>query len=93
VYRCAECGTRSVVHRGRKRFRKRYAVVGIIGLSALLWFAAVNVALTGHTRIIHTVGKVVRKSNHAGQGVRAAIHRVEGDRGEYIEDTPVGNTH
>lgn len=65
--------------------QKRFFLLGAILCSLMLWFVSINIATTGHTKVIKTTGKVVRKADRTGNELRRALRRAQGDRGEYVQ--------
>ncbi|MEH3104677.1 MAG: hypothetical protein PGN12_12300 [Sphingomonas phyllosphaerae] len=85
VYRCAACGRRLVLHNHRSRQRKRNWVATALLVSGAIWFVSYNLAMHGHTRVLHTASKAARKAEAVASRGRAAIHRAQGDRGSYVD--------
>lgn len=85
VYRCQACQRSVLVHNGRRRRRKRVYLVAAMLVSASMWFVSYNLLVHGRTRVLHTAARATRKAEAAAARGRAAIHRVEGDRGAYLD--------
>lgn len=89
VYRCGGCERRLVLHNGKSRTQKRFFLAAAFIVSAALWFVGYNLVANGRTGVLSTSERVVDKVDHTAGVVRATIHRVEGDRGAYVEgDAP-----
>jgi hypothetical protein len=43
---------------GRTRIHKRFWLLGVVGVSCLMWFAIINLGRTGHTKIIRS-GQII----------------------------------
>jgi hypothetical protein len=85
VYRCDSCDACVVKHRGARRIAKRFYFLGAVTCSLMLWFVSVNVATTGHTKVLKTTRRAVHKADRTGIEIRGAIHKAEGDRGQHVE--------
>ena len=85
VYVCRGCALRKTLHKNRRRIQKRYTLFGLIFVSVALWFAILNVARDGHTKILQTTSNVAVKLDQAASRSRKTIHKVEGDTGSYVD--------
>lgn len=85
VHRCERCGLTRLTHGGRGRSRKRWWLAGALAVSAGLWFVSYNLVVHRRTRVLHTMSRAARKAEVAASRGRAAIHRIEGDRGTYVD--------
>jgi hypothetical protein len=85
VHRCAWCGSRTLTHGGRQRRRKRVFFGAALLVSAGLWFVSYNLVVHGRTRVIHTASTSARKVASAAAHGRNVVHRLEGDKGSYVE--------
>ncbi len=91
VSRCSRCGAVKVRHkvtdsalRRQKLFARGRWFLAAISLSVMIWYLAVVLGLTGHTKIIWGVRKVrdkldtVRSHTHYGAGKAAGSPKSEG---------------
>lgn len=85
VHRCGRCGKLLVLHDGRTRRRKRGYAAAAIALSAAIWFVSYNLVVHGRTKVLHTASRAANKAEVAASRGRAALHRVEGDSGAYVQ--------
>ena len=54
-------------------------------LCAVAWFALINLGLYGRTKVIHTANQAVHTMEKARVKASRTLHRVQGDRGAYLE--------
>jgi hypothetical protein len=73
------------MHGGRRRVSKRYVMLGTIAGCAMSWFVIVNLALTGHTKVLHTAKEAAAAAERDSSRARASLHRLQGDRGAYVD--------
>ncbi|MDR6788233.1 hypothetical protein J2Y58_001591 [Sphingomonas sp. BE138] len=86
VHRCARCGRTVVTHGGGGRqLQLRVWAMAALVLTAGVWFVTYNLIVHRRTRVLHTVSRTVNKADRAAARGRAALHRIEGDRGAYVE--------
>lgn len=78
------------MHKDRRRLQKRYPAIGIVCVSLAAWFVIINLGMTGHTKVIHTTGKLVTKLERAASEARGKIHELEGDEGYTSNRRPAG---
>ena len=86
VHRCARCGRTVVTHGGggRQSQLRVWAMAALV-VSAGLWFVTYNLIVHRRTRVLHTVSHTVNTADRVATRGRAALHRIEGDRGAYVD--------
>jgi hypothetical protein len=64
--------------RGRRRFQKRFWLIAAVLLSSLIWFAAINLGRTGHTKIIRSSQIIVQHAHATAARARVEARRTLG---------------
>ncbi len=73
------------MHGGRSRQLRRYYLIAGALLCAVAWFALINLGLYGRTKVIHTANQAVHTMEKARVKASRTLHKVQGDRGAYLE--------
>lgn len=63
----------------------RVWAIAALAVSAGIWFVSYNLIVHRRTRVLHTMSRAVHKADRAAARGRAALHRIEGDRGAYVD--------
>jgi hypothetical protein len=78
AYRCDWCDSTLVVHRGRRRQKKRYWFLGAILFSLSAWYVIIALGLTGHTKVLWGAKKVAHGANKAADKIDHRVRRAVG---------------